>query len=102
MRVEIFNIKQEDKIFNRLAFMSTKAIGGKDKVDRNNYRSCGVGDVSCSYRGLDDVFSLLNTTRPIWYDGHSLSVSDVVHLIDEDKYFFCEPIGWTDVSFAFR
>ena len=100
MRVEIFNIKREEGIFDKFAFWGTKVIGGKDKVNKNNYRSCGIGEISGN--GLDDVFSLLNTTRPIWYDGHSLSVSDVVHLIDEDKYFFCEPIGWTDVTFAFK
>ena len=99
MRVKIFNIKQEEEVFNKFAFMGTRMIGGKNKVDKNNYRLCGEGYIYGE--GLDDVFYELNTSRPFWYEGHSLSVSDVVYLADQDKYFFCEPIGWTDVTSAF-
>lgn len=43
---------------------------------------------------LDNIFETFNITHPEDYRGHSLSVSDIVQIIDlnneEDGYYYCD------------
>ena len=68
-----------------------------------------AGDIQA--KSLDEVYSHLNAGRkPTTYQGHSLSVSDVVEVIDdihevyhtaltEKGFYFCDSIGWKKVDF---
>ena len=45
---------------------------------------------------------IFNMARPKGYEGRSLSVSDVVavcHSTEEKTYYYCEPIGFKQISF---
>lgn len=52
---------------------------------------------------LEDIFILLNTTRPEGFKGHSLSVSDIVVLKATDtgneSAFYVDSIGFKNLSF---
>ena len=53
-------------------------------------------------KNLEDVFYIFNMARPKGYKGRSLSVSDVVavcHSSEEKTYYYCEPIGFKQISF---
>lgn len=52
----------------------------------------------CKYpfAALEILFEMFNAHRPEDFTGHSLSVSDVVELIVDDKseYYYCDSFGW--------
>ncbi len=50
---------------------------------------------------LERIFSACNDDLPEGYQGHSLSVSDIVELYDGDnrEFFYCNDVGFTPVRF---
>ncbi len=52
---------------------------------------------------LEDIFILLNTTRPEGFKGHSLSVSDIVVLkatdTGKESAFYVDSFGFKNLSF---
>ena len=46
--------------------------------------------------GLEYIFYKFNCEHPEDFKGHSLSVSDIVKLGDD--YFYCQSLGWKNVS----
>lgn len=49
---------------------------------------------------LEMLFTKFNIRRPSDFTGHSLSVSDVVELITDDKskFYYCDSFGWEDIT----
>jgi len=49
---------------------------------------------------LEYLFERFNIDHPVNFAGHSMSVSDVVCLYDDNKrrYFFCDSIGWKELN----
>lgn len=52
---------------------------------------------------LFDIFMKFNSDqKPEHYVGHSLSVSDIVAFYDDQhqliKAFYCNPVGWEDIT----
>jgi len=45
---------------------------------------------------LEKLFCKYNIDHPAGYKGRSLSVSDVVKL--NDKYYYCQPFGWDEIT----
>ena len=72
------------------------------RVDPSIYNTVFDGDVDCS--NLEEVFSLLNTDLPPAYQGHSLSVSDVIEVCDSQEgntdpgFYFCDSIGFRNLA----
>lgn len=48
---------------------------------------------------LDFIFQMFNTAIPEDFDGHSLSVSDLVSIERDNTecLYYCEPFGWAKV-----
>ena len=46
---------------------------------------------------LDSVFTIFNIHRPENFNGHSMSVSDLVKL-EDGRVFYCDSCGWTEVK----
>ena len=82
MKINIYQINQ-DRDTQRLKFMGLDAVR---KVLRSAEPDCAAydkvysGDVKC--RNLEDVFVFFQSGRPEGFQGHSLSVSDVVEVED--------------------
>lgn len=64
-------------------------------IDSSIYDEVFRGDVFC--QDLETVYRLFNTASHPLHRGHSLSVSDVV--VTEEGAFFCQDIGFQEVSF---
>ena len=45
---------------------------------------------------LEDIFYTFNCQIPKDFNGHSLSVSDVV--VIGDSYYYCDVFGWKNIS----
>ena len=98
---KVYQISEEVKNSRYLMFSGfdmLKSLGLE--FDFNNYKEVYDGNIIESspdiYKVLDEIFHLLNIgKRPENYNGHSLSVSDVVYI--DGRYFFCDSYGWEEV-----
>jgi hypothetical protein len=45
---------------------------------------------------LNKLFHDFNTNHPRYYNGRSMSVSDIVQI--ENKYYFCDSFGWQEIE----
>ena len=96
---EIWQLKHTD-LGIRLRFMSSDFLARHDyTVDLNNYDRVYSGELKPG-TSLEDLYTQFNLYRPEDYRGHSMSVSDLVILNQggETAAFFCDSIGFTDVS----
>lgn len=46
---------------------------------------------------LDSIFTIFNIHRPEDFEGHSMSVSDLVKL-EDGRVFYCDSCGWVEVQ----
>ena len=82
MKIKIYQVNME-RDTDRVAFESLEnlqAFHGSAEVDSSIYDKVYEGNVDCS--GLEDVFQMFNLDHPEGYRGRSLSVSDVVEVVD--------------------
>ena len=105
MRIKIYQIDSE-KDKNQVKFFgydSLQKFQGSTDIDSSIYRNVFYGDVAAN--DLEDIYQFFNTMRIPTHQGHSLSVSDVIEVIDCDnekykgKCFFCDSIGFKTVDF---
>lgn len=98
MKVRVYQI-DSDRDINRLAFMNyefTMQHGWKPEL----YNIVYEGDLEAAT--LDDIYTILNIgKRPENFKGHSLSVSDIVEIIKNEKstYHYCDSFGWVRIEF---
>lgn len=98
MRIRIYQVNM-DRDTNNICFMSW------DWAERHDFSSDIydlIYDGELPVSTLEGVFALLNVgEKPEGYKGRSLSVSDVVELIEGDKseFHYCDSFGWKMISF---
>lgn len=106
MRIEIYQIapSRDEKRVKFLGLDSLLKLTGSPRVDPDIYEKVFDGNVAAG--GLEEVYQIFNGVlgvRPS-YAGHSLSVSDVVHVIRakdvEPGFYFCDDIGFAEIPFT--
>lgn len=103
MKIRIYQINTErDK--NLVCFFGLEDIAkfqGTNKVNSALYDSVYFGTVDC--KNLEDVYYKFNVEHPKGYKARSLSVSDVVEVIESDKvqsgFYYCDSIGFKRIDF---
>ncbi len=102
MDIKIYQIDHERDIHN-VKFMSLDRIEkyqGSPDVDSSIYNMVWQGTVSAE--NMEDVFSIFNFEHPADFTGHSLSVSDIVQVLDaesHDNFYFCDSFGFKRIEF---
>lgn len=104
MKINIYMIDLE-KDEKRLAFTGfdeTSRILRSNTVDASVYDCVYSGYVDC--QSLEEVFSMFNDDdRPDGYEGRSMSVSDVVEVVESDIVkegcYFCDNFGFKPIEF---
>ena len=103
MEIRIYQINS-DRDTDGYKFMGmdwVKKHWGEQGVDSEIYDKVYEGTIDGS--SLEDVFCTFNFSRPVGFKGHSLSVSDVVEVIQssetESGFYFCDSIGFQKVEF---
>lgn len=89
---------------DNLAFMNLDFVqekqGNRDP-NASVYDLVFEGNVSC--KNLEEVHTMFNINHPTGYKARSLSVSDVVEVIEDDwveqGFYFCDSFGFKEVSF---
>ena len=103
MNIKIYqiNIGRDD---NRIAFMGSDEFPrftGNTETDSSIYDCVFEGEVNC--QNLEDAYRMFNLDHPEDYRGRSMSVSDVVEIIDSDTvekgFYFCDTVGFKKIEF---
>ena len=103
MKINIYQIDMKrDK--NRVAFDGLERLEkfqGSSKVDSCIYDQVFSGEVNCE--SLEGVYHKFNTDLPPGYHARSLSVSDVVEVVESEtvkpSFYFCDSIGFKSIEF---
>lgn len=101
MRIKIYQITDSSE--NRNRFMNYDFTMEHGGIDESTYKNVFYGDVDA--KDLEDIYQLFNSKRVPTHQGHSLSVSDVIEVIESDneklngKCFFCDDMGFKTVDF---
>ena len=102
MDITIYQINMK-RDRNRVAFSGMdhlQQFQGSPKIDSRIYDRVFEGEVDCN--DLEDVYRKFNIEHPAGYKGRSLSVSDVVEVIDnngDSTFHFCDNIGFQKIEF---
>lgn len=104
MEINIYQVNS-DRDKNRVLFMDLQYLEkyqGDPDVDCEIYDKVFSGKVEC--KTLEDVYVLFNTKLVENHHGHSLSVSDIVEVVDDsdvdEGFYFCNNFGFTRVDFS--
>lgn len=92
--IKIYQINEErDK--NRSMFMPFRLV---KEFDFSIYDEVWSGEEPDGCDDLEGIYEVFNLDHPNDFKGRSLSVSDIVQIIDSDEksngYYFCDSIGW--------
>lgn len=103
MNICIYQINL-DRDVNRVAFDGMEYLErfhGSTEIDSSIYDKVYDGEVDC--QSLEGIFGMFNTALPADYHGRSLSVSDVVEIVEAENvkpgFYFCDSIGFKEVLF---
>lgn len=103
MYIAIYQIDM-DRDPKDLAFMDlerTKRIQNSADIDSSIYNKVFEGAVKAE--NLEDIYYIFNQAHPEGYIGHSLSVSDVVQVVEDNPFgshfYFCDSIGFQRIDF---
>lgn len=97
MRIKIYQI-DSNKDTKREKFRPLS----NQKINPSIYKKVFYGDVVAGT--LEDIFIMFNDNRPPTHQGHSLSVSDIIEIIDgegkvNNKIYYCDRIGFKEIKF---
>ena len=103
MKIKIYQIDMErDK--HRIAMMGyedTLARLNSDGIDSSLYDLVFEGEVEA--KNLEAVYAKFNLDHPAGYTGRSMSVSDVVQVVEsttaKEGFYFCDSIGFKEIPF---
>ena len=94
--IKIFQI-DSDKDNNHVKFMPFDFI---KNFDFSIYKEVWSGKLDCE--DLDNVFMIFNMKHPKDFKGHSLSVSNIVQVINSNTemngYYYCDSFGWKQLN----
>ena len=103
MKYEIYQLKEDTMEQMKLRFMASDQAAALGGIHRENYRLVYEGNVETrkdAQQTLDGLFRRFNIDRPTGFEGHSLSVSDIIYLADGESsgWWFCDAYGWKLLS----
>ena len=103
MRIKIFqiNMGRDEKSEAFLGIDEREHVLNLSEINSNIYDCVFSGNVECG--GLEDIFQKFNIDHPNGYSGRSLSVSDIVEIVEaedvEKGFYYCDSIGFSKVNF---
>lgn len=75
-------------------FMDYDFTMGQGGIERKYYKTVFSGELPI--KDLEDVFTILNTSRPDGFTGHSLSVSDII--VVNGTTYFVNSFGFKEID----
>ena len=102
MHIKIYQINMNRDV-NRTAFEGLERLAelqGSSEVCSPLYDMVYKGNADCT--DLEQVFEKFNLNRPKDYAGRSLSISDIVEVVEDNgagEFHFCDIVGFKKVAF---
>ena len=103
MEVKLYQINM-DRDEDGVCFMRSESLSrlqGTDQINSAIYDLVFAGDLPCN--NLEDVYRIFNLDHPEGYTGRSLSVSDVVQILNSadgnPSFHYCDSFGFKEVAF---
>lgn len=103
MKIKIYQVNME-RDPNDVCFMGydrLEKLQGTTDIDSTIYDKVFEGEVNCFT--LEKLYEIFNREHPAGYKGRSMSVSDVVEIVDgmtgKSYFHFCDSFGFKEVSF---
>ncbi|MCM1296286.1 MAG: YodL domain-containing protein [Muribaculaceae bacterium] len=103
MRIKIYqvNLERDKDNVGLMDMDSLQRIKGSTEINSAVYDSVFEGEVPC--KTLEGIYTMFNSDHPQGYKARSLSVSDVVEIVSDEKlkpgFYFCDSFGFKEVSF---
>ena len=85
------SVKNSHKLFERWDWLQKYEGGFNFKDYKEVYR--GETESDLDQIVLENLFQKFNLSHPLDFQGHSLSVSDVV-VLEGERMYYCDSIGW--------
>ena len=98
-RIRIYQLKQDSPLLMRFISLAEREKRGFEKPKEKEYALVYEGEVDTF--SLEDVWEKFGRRVPRDFEGHALSISDVVEFSDEmaSRYFYVEPKGFAEITF---
>ena len=103
MNIRIYQVNMK-RDTNNVAFMGyelLEKLQGSQAVNAKIYDKVFDGEVDC--QTLEDVYQMFNLNHPEGYKDRSLSVSDVVEVMEDPMhphcFYFCDSVGFKPIDF---
>lgn len=99
-RVRIYQLKQDSPILMRFVSLAEREKRGFGKPQREEYAAVYEGEV-VSFN-LEDVWERFGRKVPKDFEGHALSISDIVEFTEGEAccFFYVEPKGFAEIEFG--
>ena len=99
-RIRIYQLKQSSPILMRFISLAEREKRGFGKPQADEYALIYEGETDTF--SLEEVWEKFGRRIPKDFEGHSLSISDVVEFKEdkESRFFYVEPGGFSEVSFV--
>lgn len=67
--------------------------------DKNNYKIVYEGEIETN--DLEEIYTKFNLNHPHGFSGHSLSISDVIELYDDNgsEFYYVDSFGFKEIDF---
>ena len=98
-RLRIYQLGQDSPIMMRFISLAEREKRGFEKPQQKEYALVYEGEVDTF--SLEDVWEKFGRRVPRDFEGHALSISDVVEFSEEEvsRYFYVEPKGFAEITF---
>lgn len=95
MKIKVFQVNPDLDQHSTLFRSYDSAMKSAGQIDPSVYKTVFDGNVDA--QDLEDVFAGLNFSHPVGYNGHSLSVSDIVE-VEGGGCFYCDSFGFQELN----
>ena len=98
-RLRIYQLGQDSPIMMRFISLAERKKRGYDRPRREEYVRVYEGEIE-NY-SLEEVWEKYGRRVPEGFQGHVLSISDVVEFADGEasRFFYVEPSGYEEIRF---
>lgn len=98
-RIRIYQLKQGSPFMMRFVSLAEREKRGFEEPQPEEYVLVYEGETD-TFR-LEDVWEKFGRRVPKDFEGHALSISDVVEFSDEkaSRFFYVEPKGFAEITF---
>ena len=98
-RIRIYQLKQDSPFMMRFISLAERKKRGYDRPRREEYVRVYEGEIE-NY-SLEEVWEKYGRRVPEGFQGHALSISDVVEFADGEasRFFYVEPSGYEEIRF---